>query len=111
MIGFIVDQQLPTALARWLSANGMNALHIKDLGKTGAKDDWIWRYALDNGRCIITKDADFHARFSRSGRGPRIVWFRCPNASRNETVLLFARRWIDVRSALDRGVWAIEIDA
>jgi predicted nuclease of predicted toxin-antitoxin system len=111
MTSFVVDQQLPTALARWLSVNGMNAVHIKDLGRTGASDAWIWRYALESGRCIITKDNDFGRRWRSARVAPRIVWFRCPNAPRGTTVALFARHWPSIVAALEQGEDFVEVVA
>lgn len=33
---FLVDAQLPPALARWLCANGHEAVHVGDLGMLAA---------------------------------------------------------------------------
>jgi predicted nuclease of predicted toxin-antitoxin system len=35
---FLVDAQLPPALARWLTAKGHDAVHIADLGMRAASD-------------------------------------------------------------------------
>ena len=55
---FIVDAQLPPALAHWLVEAGHNARHVEEVGLREAEDIPIWRYALDNNAVVITKDED-----------------------------------------------------
>ncbi|MBY6243489.1 DUF5615 family PIN-like protein [Methylosinus sp. Sm6] len=59
MTRFLVDAQLPPALARWLVAVGDEAEHVSDVGLGGARDDAIWRFALACGAVVVTKDEDF----------------------------------------------------
>ncbi|MBU2807009.1 DUF5615 family PIN-like protein [Acidithiobacillus ferrooxidans F221] len=35
---FLVDAQLPPALARWISAQGYSACHVADIGMASARD-------------------------------------------------------------------------
>lgn len=46
---FIVDAQLPPALARLLVARGHVAEYVEDVGLRDADDSPIWRYALETG--------------------------------------------------------------
>lgn len=39
---FLVDAQLPPALARWLASQGHQADHVGDLGLAAAMDRVIW---------------------------------------------------------------------
>jgi len=42
---FLVDNQLPTALARYLAQDlGVPAIHVRDLGLGGADDFALWEY-------------------------------------------------------------------
>jgi predicted nuclease of predicted toxin-antitoxin system len=43
---FLVDAQLPPALARILSAKGFEAEHVYDVQLGTAQDSAIWDYAL-----------------------------------------------------------------
>ncbi len=43
---FLVDAQLPQALARSLTAEGHDAEHVADVGLSAAQDKVIWDYAL-----------------------------------------------------------------
>ena len=76
----LVDNQLPLALARYLSANAWECAHVHDLGLAEADDRIIWQYARANGLTIITKDEDFQALAIRQGSiPPQVVWVRLGN--------------------------------
>jgi predicted nuclease of predicted toxin-antitoxin system len=84
---FLVDAQLPPALAKALKNAGHEALHVEEVGLRHAKDAVIWNYALQQGAAIITKDEDFVDRFRRQSNGPAIVWLRIGNASSKALLL------------------------
>lgn len=56
---FLIDSQLPPALARWIAAQGHDAQHVADLGMAGATDRAIWNRAVEQKSVIVTKDDDF----------------------------------------------------
>lgn len=41
----------------------------------------MWKYAVQQGLTIVTKDADFHQRSFLFGHPPKVVWIRCGNCS------------------------------
>jgi predicted nuclease of predicted toxin-antitoxin system len=86
---FLVDAQLPPALARWLAAAGHEAEHVGDVGLGGAQDQAIWAYALGVGAVIVSKDEDFAQRKVLENAGPTIVWIRLPNTRRRELLVWF----------------------
>ncbi|MDX6574495.1 MAG: hypothetical protein QOE96_448 [Blastocatellia bacterium] len=59
---FLIDAQLPPALASWLIQQGHTAQHVDDLGLRNADDIVIWNHALESGAIVITKDEDFAER-------------------------------------------------
>ena len=59
---WLVDAQLPPALARMLSSAGHDARHVADLGLRHADDSPIWKRALQENAIVITKDEDFARR-------------------------------------------------
>jgi predicted nuclease of predicted toxin-antitoxin system len=71
---FLVDAQLPPALARWLAEGGHTAEHVFDIGLHTASDQILWDYALSSEAVIITKDEDFAIRRMHTDVGPAIVW-------------------------------------
>lgn len=86
---FIIDAQLPPALARRLRELGHDAKHVEDLGLRHAEDGDIWNYALVNQAVIITKDEDFAYRSSQAKIAPIIVWLRVKNVSRQALLAWF----------------------
>ena len=78
---FLVDAQLPPALAHWLTQQGHTARHVDEFGLREAKDTLIWDHALSTGTIIVTKDEDFAERTARTSTSPVIVWLRFGNAT------------------------------
>lgn len=63
---FLIDAQLPPALARKIASLGHNAEHLIDINLLDANDSEIWDYALTKQAVIVTKDEDFAIRASVS---------------------------------------------
>ena len=56
---FLVDNQLPAALTRWLRDKDQKAEHVLDLNLGQSPDTLIWQRAAELGAVIVTKDEDF----------------------------------------------------
>ena len=56
---FLVDNQLPVALARFLGTRGVDCTHVLDVGLAQATDAVICHYAAEHATALITKDEDF----------------------------------------------------
>ena len=56
---FLIDANLPPALARWLASEGHEAHHVSDFGLEAVPDKTIWAYARELDACVVTKDEDF----------------------------------------------------
>ncbi len=106
---FLVDAQLPPALARWLTAQGHDAEHVGDIGMQAAPDAEIWEHALASSVTIVTKDEDFAQRKMLSSRAPAVVWIRLPNTRRRDLLTWFATILPDIVAALERGETLIEV--
>jgi len=106
---FLIDAQLPPALARWLTEQGHEAEHVFDCGLVEANDLLIWEHAGSSGAVIVSKDEDFRSRRTLNAEGPSVVWIRLGNASRRETLRWFAAALPDVLVALTRGDTVVEI--
>ena len=78
---FLVDAQLPPALAQWLRDAGHEAQAVREVGLREAEDSAIWQHAQAEGRVIVTKDEDFAQRAQSLAAGPVIVWLRIGNTS------------------------------
>jgi predicted nuclease of predicted toxin-antitoxin system len=106
---FLVDAQLPPALARWLAANGHEASHVGDLGMQSASDIAIWDHALATGAVIVTKDEDFAQRKVLIDEGPVIVWVRLPNTRKRDLLAWFETALPDILAAIERGETLVEV--
>ncbi len=106
---FLVDAQLPPALARWLAGNGHTAEHVADRGLEAASDSAIWDCALRDAAAIITKEEDFAVRKTLGNTGPAVVWIRLPNTRRRELLARLESVMPDILSALERGETLIEV--
>ena len=106
---FLVDAQLPPALARWLRESGHTAEHVSDLGLQDADDRVVWDHALSVGAAIVTKDEDFALRRTMTATGPAIVWVRRGNTRRRELLDWFDPLLPKVVQLLMRGDPLVEI--
>jgi len=89
---FLIDAQLPPALARLLEDSGHEASHVADVSLRDAGDTEIWDLALTEGMVIVTKDEDFAHRQSQledADLSPAIVWLRVGNTSNQALIEWF----------------------
>ena len=105
---FLVDAQLPPALARRLTELGHKAEHVYDIGLQAASDRTIWKKATETGAVIITKDEDF-IQLSRSSSGPQVVWLRLGNVSRSALLDRIGKTISQIVKAIDEGERVVEI--
>ena len=107
---FLVDNQLPAALARFLEGQGTEAKHVWDLGLEAADDRSIWDFARENGYTVISKDEDFLHLATLQGSGPpALIWVRIGNCRKQELLVLFERLLPQLLAALADGQQIVEI--
>ena len=58
---FLIDAQLPPALADRLTETGHEAHHVHRIGMGAASDRAVWQHACAIGATLISKDIDFLA--------------------------------------------------
>lgn len=125
-MNFLIDAQLPPALARWLADQGHEALHVFDLGLHAAADTQIWEFARNEGAqmvigrrflwdgeeaVIISKDEDFVDRWLLSDQPVPLVWIRKGNCSNEALLAWIEPLWPDVVKRLEQGEKLIELRA
>ena len=81
-VRFLVDAQLPPALARLLEEHGHVAEHVTEIGPADAPDRDLWLYALEHGAVLVTKDEDFADMVATGAEAPSVVWIRVGNTRR-----------------------------
>ena len=93
---FLVDAQLPPALAGWLRKQGHEAHHVSEIGLLEAHDAVILDRIVATGAVLFTKDRDFVRPTEMQQHMMQVVWVRTGNIS---TRLLLARldaSWAEV---------------
>jgi predicted nuclease of predicted toxin-antitoxin system len=108
-VKFLVDAQLPPAVARWLRDAGHDAQAVREVGLREAEDDEIWRHALATGAVIITKDEDFPIRAQQTDTSPVVVWLRIGNTSNHALRLWLIPQLPQLLAWIEQGVRVLEI--
>lgn len=104
----IVDQQLPPILAAWLRDRGADAVHVRDLGLTGASDAAIWAEASRDDAVIISRDEDFGTLLRDRG-GARLVWIRIGNCTNAALLTTVETNWPAIDQRLADGERLVEL--
>ncbi|MBF0124539.1 MAG: DUF5615 family PIN-like protein [Magnetococcales bacterium] len=106
---YLIDAQLPMALARFLSGIGREAEHVADAGLAGADDTTIWKYAIKTNSIIVTKDDDFIKRGYLASNSPSIVWIRVGNTSKKEMISILEKTIYNIEKSLLSGEKIVEV--
>jgi predicted nuclease of predicted toxin-antitoxin system len=108
-VKFLVDNQLPAALARFLASRGAECRHVLDVGLAGATDAEIWEYASHNDCVVISKDEDFLYLANRPRTQARFVWIRFGNCRTKTLLAAIESLWPKVEAGLKAGDRVIEL--
>ena len=74
---FLLDMNLPPAMADWLRSEGQDAVHVRELGHARLSDREILAIATREGRIVVTLDLDFGEVVGLAATvGPGIVLLR-----------------------------------
>ena len=99
---FLIDAQLPLRLARWLRAEGHDAIHTMDLpdgNRTG--DAAINDLSVRDRRIVVTKDEDFVDSFLLRNEPHKLCLIATGNIANRELESLMRENLERVVSALD----------
>ena len=106
---FLVDAQLPPALARLLEAHGHEAKHVENEGLRDAEDGPIWEHAVRHQFVIVTKDEDFAHRLRQAKTAPVVVWLRVGNTTRRALLQWFEPLIGQIADLIQQGERLIEV--
>lgn len=106
---FLIDAQLPPALARKLVEIGHEAEHVFDRRLNTASDQEIWIAASNLNAVIVTKDEDFSRMRVARDDGPSVIWIRLPNTPRAVLLARVEAVLPDLLDALARGERLVEV--
>ena len=109
-MNFLIDAQLPPALARLITSLGHKAVHDEEATMLLATDEAIWNYAIKHQHIIITKDEDFKNMLllTATSRTP-VVWVRIGNCSTAALTRWFQPLFPQVLGYLQQGEYLIEL--
>ncbi len=108
-MNFLVDAQLPPALAWWIAEQGHRARHVFDLGLNTADDPLIWDRAEKDDSVVVSKDEDFVDRWLMADRPVALVWIRKGNCSNRALLAWLEPLWPDTLMRLEQGEKLVEL--
>jgi len=106
---FLVDAQLPPALARWLGEHGCAATAVRDVGLPESDDGSIRNFAVTGDWVLITKDEDLVERALDSAEGAPIVWLRIGNCTNRVLFACLEPLLPEILRQLESGQRIIEV--
>ena len=99
----LYDQNLSPVLAQRLADVFPGSMHVREAALERADDQQIWRFALEHGLAIVTKDSDFQERGQIAATAPRIVWIRRGNCSTAEIETLLRQHAARITALSEAG--------
>jgi predicted nuclease of predicted toxin-antitoxin system len=100
----LLDQGLPRSTGFLLLKNGIEALHVAEIGLASASDANILEAALLEHRVLVTLDADFHALLALSGASkPSVIRIRIEGLRAEDLASLLAQILIVCEPDLIKG--------
>jgi len=106
---FLIDNQLPLALAIHLRGRQHDSIHVLDLGLDEAKDSELWVRCAGEARVLVSKDEDFVFLANRPGDKGRLIWVRLGNCRNPALLEAFDRVHDEMIAALDAGQRVVEV--
>ncbi len=79
----LLDENLSRRILPFLEADFPGSSQVALIGLERASDESVWRYAKDNGFCIVSKDADFYDLSLVRGAPPKIIWLKIGNTTKS----------------------------
>jgi predicted nuclease of predicted toxin-antitoxin system len=108
-LNFLVDAQLPPAVARWISARGHQATHVFHAALAKAHDPDVWDHARQRNAIIVSKDEDFVDRWLLDPTPVALIWIRKGNCSNRVLLAWLEPLWPDTVKRLEQGERFIEL--
>jgi predicted nuclease of predicted toxin-antitoxin system len=106
---FLVDAQLPPALAARLRELGHDAEHVFDRFPPDTSNGILWQYAVESGAIIVSKDQDFSIRAITARQRAAVVWLRMGNTRSRVLIERIEGLLPKIESAIANGESLIEV--
>ena len=106
---FLIDAQLPPALAVQLRAAGHAAVHVTDVLPGNAADIALLDHAVAQGQVIVSKDADFVQLAAQARLPVQLLWVRLGNCGNRLLVDRLMAALPSLLSGLESGAAVVEL--
>jgi|SRR5579863_865855 len=104
MIKLLLDQGLPRSTTRHLGHLAIETIHVGDIGLATADDARILAHAREQGRVLVTLDADFHRQLALANMStPSVIRVRIEGLRGEALAALLVRVIERCRDDLERG--------
>jgi predicted nuclease of predicted toxin-antitoxin system len=109
MLSFLVDEQLPVALARWIADRGHHAIHVSAVLPVLKSDARIAGYAAAHSLIVVSKDKDFAWLHAKNPRSFGLIRVQVGNVTTRQLLALFDDAWPQVVTGLLAGDSSVDI--
>lgn len=106
---FLVDAQLPPALAKWLGGKSCSAKAVREVGLRESDDGSIRHFAVEGGWILVTKDEEFVRRSLNAPHRLQIVWIRLGNCTNGVLFNSLEKLWPQIVRHLRSGRQIVEV--
>ncbi len=106
---FLVDNQLPRAVAYWLAGRGHDVVHVQDRGQGQTDDRQLWSSAIEEDRIIVSKDEDFFFLATRPTDTGKLLWLRVGNCRTSALLASLETVMTAVEQAFQSGQRVVEL--
>jgi len=72
----LLDENLSPTLVAKLEREFPGVAHLTQFNMLGMPDIEVWRFAGEQGYCIVSSDSDFNQLAFVNGQPPQVVWLR-----------------------------------
>jgi predicted nuclease of predicted toxin-antitoxin system len=101
----LLDQGLPRSAASLLRDANIDTIHVGEIGMSAARDIDILKIAREEGRIVITLDADFHTLLALTeATYPSVIRIRIENLRAQALVELLIRVVNECQEDIEKGV-------
>jgi len=109
---FLLDMNLPPAVAEWLQSKGHDAAHIREIGLGHLPDREVFARAAEEGRIVVTFDLDFGEIAGLAGAtGATVLPLRLRLAHQDYLRQRLQAAIVEAAEALEAGATVVVEDA
>jgi predicted nuclease of predicted toxin-antitoxin system len=108
-MNFLIDAQLPPALAMRLREAGHAAVHVIEVLPGNALDIDLLNHAAAQNQVIISKDADFVQLAAQARLPVQLLWVRLGNCGNRALVDRLLAIFPDLLRGLESGAAVVEL--